>query len=79
MASYVCSGKSGHAATRCPALDGLFPFMLPGLSPESTLGGFITCGGGAASNVKGFATRISSNVRPQDFGGGAPTMAVPRK
>ena len=34
-------GKSGHAATRCPALDKSFPFMLPGWRAESTLGGFI--------------------------------------
>ena len=34
-------GKSGHAATRCPALDESFPFMLPGWRAESTPGGFI--------------------------------------
>ena len=34
-------GKSGHAATRCPALDESFPFMLPGWRAELTLGGFI--------------------------------------
>ena len=28
---------------------------------------------------EGFATRISSNVRPQDPGGGAPTLAAPRR
>ena len=27
---------------------------------------------------EGFATRISSNVRPQDPGGGAPTIPAPR-
>ena len=27
----------------------------------------------------GFTTRISSNVRPQDPGGGAPTIAAPRR
>ena len=39
----VCfsSGKSGHAATRCPALDESFPFMLPGWRAESTPGGFV--------------------------------------
>ena len=29
-------GKSRHTATRCPALDESFPFMLPGWSAEST-------------------------------------------
>ena len=28
---------------------------------------------------EGFATRISSNVRPQDPGGGTPTLAAPRR
>ena len=28
---------------------------------------------------QGFATRIGSNVRPQDPGGGAPTLAAPRR
>ena len=37
----VSCGKSGHAATRCPALDESFPFMLPGWRAESTPGGFI--------------------------------------
>ena len=43
-------------------------------------------GDGASSHGKrrlirgeGFATRISSNVRPQDPGGGAPTLAAPRR
>ena len=37
----VCfsSGKSGHAATHCPALDESLPFMLPGWRAES--GGFV--------------------------------------
>ena len=34
-------GKSGHAATRCPALDESFPFMLPGWRAEKTAGGFV--------------------------------------
>ena len=34
-------GTSGHAATRCPALDESFPSMLPGWRAESTPGGFI--------------------------------------
>ena len=34
-------GKSGHSATRCPALDESFPFMLPGWRAEPTPGGFI--------------------------------------
>ena len=33
--------KSGHAATRCPALDESLVFMLPGWRAESTPGGFI--------------------------------------
>ena len=33
--------KSGHGATRCPALDESFPFMLPGWRAESIPGGFI--------------------------------------
>ena len=47
---------------------------------------FTQCGGEASSEGKrrlirgeGFATRISSNVRPQDPGGGAPTLAAPRR
>ena len=32
--------KSGHSATRCPALDESFPFMLPGCRAETTPGGF---------------------------------------
>ena len=27
-------GKSGHGATRCPALNETFPFMLPGWKAE---------------------------------------------
>ena len=34
-------GKSGHTATRCPALDESFPFMLPGWRAEKTPGGFV--------------------------------------
>ena len=34
-------GKSDHAATRCPTLDELFPFMMPGWRAEKTPGGFI--------------------------------------
>ena len=37
---YSC-GKSGHAATRCLALDESFPFMLPGWRAEKTPGGFV--------------------------------------
>ena len=40
MASYVFHAKS-HAATRCPALDESFLFMLPGWRAESTPSGFI--------------------------------------
>ena len=38
--SFSC-GKSGHAATRCPALDDSFPFMLPGWRAEKTAGVFV--------------------------------------
>ena len=34
-------GKAGDSATRCPALDELFPFMLPGWRAEKTPGGCI--------------------------------------
>ena len=34
-------GKWGHAATRCPDLDELFPFMLPGWRAEKTPRGFV--------------------------------------
>ena len=34
-------GKAGHSATRCPTLDGTFPFMLPGWKAEKTPGGHI--------------------------------------
>ena len=34
-------GKAGHVATRCPALDESFPFMLPGWRAETTPGGFM--------------------------------------
>ena len=34
-------GKACHGATRCPALDESFPFMLPGWRAEMTLGDFM--------------------------------------
>ena len=34
-------GKAGHSATRCPALDESFPFMLRGWRAKTTPGGFI--------------------------------------
>ena len=40
VGSFSC-GNSGHTATRCPALDESFPFMLPGWRAESTSGGFV--------------------------------------
>ena len=40
MASDVFHAEN-HTATRCPALDESFPFMLPGWRAESTPGGFV--------------------------------------
>ena len=34
-------GKAGHSATRCPTLDDMFPFMLPGWKAEKTPGGYV--------------------------------------
>ena len=31
-------GNAGHSTTRCPTLDDLFPFMLPGWKAEKTAG-----------------------------------------
>ena len=79
-------GKSGHAATRCPALDESFPFMLPGWRAEKTPRGFVMVSPRSVVARKtstdlgeGFTTRISSNVRPQDPGGGALMIAAPRR
>ena len=60
-------GKSGHSATRCPALDESFPFMLPVWRAETTPGGFIM-----------ISPRISNKIQPQNPGGGAPKIAAPR-
>ena len=35
-------GKAGHSATRCPDLDEMFPFLLPGWQAEKTPGGYVT-------------------------------------
>ena len=40
MKCFSC-GKSGHSATRCPALDVSFPFILPGWKAEKTQTGFL--------------------------------------
>ena len=83
-------GKVGHGANRCPTMDKSFLFMLPGWRAESTPGGFWKfsprMGGGPSSAGKwsliqgeGFVTRISSNIRPQDPGGGAARLAAPRE
>ena len=79
-------GKSCHSATRCPALDESIPFMLPGWRAETTPGGFIMISPCVAAERhqtatdpgEGFATRISSSIRPQDPGGGGLTIATPR-
>ena len=34
-------GKPGHSATRCPALDVAFPFILPGWKAEKTPTGYL--------------------------------------
>ena len=34
-------GKTGHSATRCPALDVTFPFILPGWKAEKTSTGYL--------------------------------------
>ena len=64
----------------CPTLDESFPFMLPGWRAESTLGGFIMSvveWKTATDPGEGFATWISSNVRPQDPGEGHRRWASP--
>ena len=68
-------GKAGHSATRCPTLDDMLPFMLPGWKVEKTLGGYMMISPWAAAECLvrgggGFHTRVSSKVRPQDPGGG---------
>ena len=40
MKCFSC-GKSGHSATRCPALDIPFPFILPGWKAEKSSTGYI--------------------------------------
>ena len=43
--SVVCFScdKPGHAASRCPALDVMFPFLLPGWLPDEKVGGVLSC------------------------------------
>ena len=81
-------GKAGHSATRCPTLDETFPFMLlEGREDTGWLHDDFTPGGSRASSSgkrqlirgEGFTARISSKVRPQDPGGGAARIAVPRE
>ena len=83
-------GKSGHATNRCPDLDDLFPFMLPGWRADSIPGGCVMISPSEVAKRRrtekrrqirgeGFATRISNNVRPQDPGGGVQTLAAPRQ
>ena len=50
-------GKVGHSATRCPALDESFPFMLPGWRGETTPGGF---------NM--ISPRVAAERRPEENG-----------
>ena len=87
---FFSCGKAGHSATRCPALDESFPFMLPGWSAETTPGGFIMisprvaaerCQAETATDPGGGGesyNRISCKIRPQDPGGGAAQIATPR-
>ena len=55
----VCfsSGKSGHDATRCPALDESFLFMLPGWRGEKTPGDFVM-----------ISPRVTMDPRPTENG-----------
>ena len=87
MVCFSC-GKAGHSTTRCPTLDETFPFMLPGWKAEKTLGGYIMISSRVAVSSsgkwrlirgEGLAAWISSKVRPQDPGGGAARIAVPRE
>ena len=77
---FLC-GKSGHGATRCPALNEAFPFMLPDwkggegrqwLCYDLPSGGSGTSPGGKRRLIRGGGStaRISNDVRPQDHGGG---------
>ena len=61
-------GKSGHAATRCPALDELFPFMLPGWRAESTQGGYVMISPRCRRSVVAWktATDLGGGVRHPD-------------
>ena len=75
-------GKAGHSATRCPALNESFPFMLPGWKAEKEGGSYAMISPRVAGSVAGretatdpgggggSATRISNKTRPQDPKGG---------
>ena len=74
-------GKTGHSATRCPALDVTFRFILPGWKAEKTPTDYLMISpkmamdhrlGGKRRLIRreGFASRISKNARPHDPGGG---------
>ena len=69
-----------------PLWNDLFPSMLPGWKAEKTPGGYmmISPRAGGRGAIRGFATRISCEVRPQDpggregrGGGGATRITVP--
>ena len=48
VSTVVCfsCGESGHLASRCPALDDMFPFLPPGWLVDWTDDGFVIRGGG---------------------------------
>ena len=77
-------GKSGHAATRCPNLNAYAARMAGGedswgVHYDPTLGVARPTADGKRRLIrgKGFASRVSGTVRPQDPGGGATPVAAP--
>ena len=84
-------GKAGHSATRFPTLDDTFSCHAAGMEgredTEWLCDDFTPGGGRASSSGKrrtdpgGFATRISSKVRPKEprEGRGAARIPVPRE
>ena len=86
-------GKSGHAVTRCPNLDESFCLCSRDVGWRRLRGGggggvhYDPTSGVARPTAdgkrrliwgEGFASQVSSTVRPQDPGGGATPVAAPR-